>query len=186
MNSSNDTLARIVGSFGVVLAVVAIVLAGYAGGSTPAAAGIGGKTSTEGQYIAALGFGVGTEQSFKTVFNSTGQLTMSSVGTAVTGLNFGKCIILPYATTIAASSSAQVDCQASVNSLAPLPGITINDTVFASLSTSSSNTFGGLSVDEVSASSTAGYISMRITNLTGGTFTWTATATTGISYFALR
>jgi hypothetical protein len=40
------------------------------------AGGLGAYTSTEGEYIAANGFGVGTEHSFSTIIGPTGNLTL--------------------------------------------------------------------------------------------------------------
>lgn len=115
-----------------------------------------------------------------TYLASTGSLTVGSSGTAIARVNTGTCYIKAYATTIAATSSAEVDCQAtaavSASGIAPLTGITFGDAVSATLSTTTAGSVvGGLAITGVSASTTAGYISIRIVNLTGGTYTWPTT-----------
>ncbi len=185
-------------SWALLVALVALIIAitsffVTSGGASHPAGSTAGKTSTSGFYIAGLGFAVGTEQSAKTVFNSSGQLTLSSVGTAVTGLNFGTCFIKAYATTIAASSTGQVDCQATAIPIAgpgtALAGITYGDKIVATLATSTAGTLSeGLDINAVAASSTAGWITLIIANNTGGTFTWpiTGSATGTANYIALR
>lgn len=108
-------------------------------------------------------------------------------GTTVQGLNIGKCVIFPYATTIAASSTAVVDCQAgAVGTLAPLTGVTANDNVQITLASTTSSVSNGLVLTGASASTTNGYITLRVSNLTGATYTWAAAATTSISYISSR
>lgn len=176
--------ALIVGVVALIVAISSFFVA--SGGSHPAGT-TANKTATAGIYIAGLGFGVGSEQSFKTVFNSSGQLTLSSVGSAVTGLNFGTCTIFPYSTTIVASSTAQVDCQAGASGvLTALAGITSGDKVFVTLASTTPTIQNGLIVENASASTTSGFITLRIANATGNTFTWTSTSTSSLSYLALR
>lgn len=105
-------------------------------------------------------------------------------GTQVTGINTGFCNIYAYATTIAASSTGAVDCQTGTASLSPLQGVAVNDVCFVGQATTTPNTVNGL-VFQGSASTTNGYISMRVINNTGGTFTWTAAASTSIPYVCL-
>ena len=121
-------------------------------------------------------------------------------GTKFTRVNAGTCYLQPYATTIAASSTATVDCQGfgAVGSIAPaaastspLQGVALGDVIFATLatSTSASTTAPGLTILAASASTTAGYITLRIYNGVGALFTWAtnagtnAAATGTASYF---
>ena len=121
----------------------------------------------------------------------TGSLKIGSSGTAVTRANTGVCYFKAYATTIAATSSAYVDCQATAavgsitGATTALTGVTFGDNVVVNMSTTTAGTVvGGLVVGGVSASTTAGHIQMRIVNLTGATYTWptTGTATGTASY----
>lgn len=113
-------------------------------------------------------------------------------GTLINRINAGTCYIQSYATTIAASSTVKVDCQATaavggistVNDVA-LTGVTAGDAVQATLATSTAgSTSNGLVIIGASASTTAGYIQLNISNLTGATFTWPVTGTaTGTVYY---
>lgn len=134
--------------------------------------------------------GINTALPFKT----TSTMQIGTNGVALNGLNPGTCYIQPYATTIAATTTAQVDCQgtAAVGTTntandAALSGVAFGDFVTASLSTTTaaSGITGGLSITGVSASTTAGYITLRVLNLTGATYTWPTTgfASGTVSYF---
>jgi len=112
----------------------------------------------------------------------TGTLTTGSSGTAVARQNVGTCYIRPYAATIAATSTAKVDCQATAawnaSGMSALAGVTAGDIVSVTLATSTAGTtLGGLNVTGASASTTAGYIELYINNLTGTTYTWPTTGT---------
>lgn len=114
-----------------------------------------------------------------------------SVSTTVQGTNLqallaGNCIIHAYATTIAATSTATVDCQAGASALTAIPTIAVGDNVFVHATSSWPTTSGGLVIESSQASTTAGYITMTISNLTGATYTWTNTASTSIQYWATR
>lgn len=113
-------------------------------------------------------------------------------GTNVQRLDTGMCYIQAYATTIAASSTGIVDCQATkavggvttANDVA-LVGVSPGDNVVVELATSSqSTTYGGINVDAASASTTPGFIQLYIVNSTGTTYTWptTGSATGTVSY----
>lgn len=114
-------------------------------------------------------------------------------GSQVNTLNYGTCYIKAYATTIAASTTATVDCQAtaavSANGISALTGITVDSKVIATLATSTAGTSGlGISIIGASASTTSGSITLRISNLTGTTYTWpvTGTATGTVQYIAIK
>lgn len=92
-------------------------------------------------------------------------------GTAVSQINAGDCVITSSANTIAATSSATVECAAT--------GARFGDNVSITVSTSSSvSLFGGLVVAGQSASATNDVIILKLFNQTGATFTWTALAST--------
>lgn len=126
----------------------------------------------------------------------TGGTKVGATGTSFTQMNGGICYIQAYATTITASTSVTVDCQgtAAVGGITTafdtaLVGVQNNDNVIASFSTTTAGTVStGVDIVGASASSTAGYITLRIANSTGGTYTWptTGTATGTVSYITFR
>lgn len=115
-----------------------------------------------------------------------GNLQVGSVGSVISGIQSGTCTIFAYSTTIAASSTAQVDCQAGASSLSAISGITSGDRIFASLASTTSAIFEGIDIQWVAASTTPGYITMKLYNGTGGTFTWSSTASSSIPYLVVR
>ena len=184
-----------------VLAVVGIVI-GVAVGylvfkqSTPTLAGAVGVKLAENYdpYIKYNG-GYNSNLPIQTAggMSVTGGTTIGSTGTLINNETWGNCYIKAYATTIAASTTAAVDCQAnaavSANGIAPLPGVGTNDSVQVELSTTTANQpFGGLDLLGASASSTTGYITLLLVNSTGATYTWpvTGTATGTASYESYR
>lgn len=157
-SSTKDILARGLSVVAFLLAVVCLVLLGVSnsGQAGQTAGGIGGKTSTEGTYIAQNGFGVGTEQSFTQIFSSSGKLQTGST-----------CALIVN-TTIAATSTKNYDCA--------VTGVTPNDIVLAGTIASSTPAQGSVFVVGASASSTAGFITFTVVNLTGAVYN---PATTG-------
>lgn len=117
------------------------------------------------------------------IFASTTQSGTS--GTPVSRLNTGFCNIRSHTTTIAASSTQTVECNAGTGSNVALTGVTAGDTILIGMPTTTPTTFGGLKVVGASASSTAGSITLILFNGTGGTFTWTAAASTSLPYIVL-
>lgn len=122
-------------------------------------------------------------------------LKAGQTGTQLSRVNAGTCYVLAYATTIDATSTAIVDCQATaavggittVNASA-LAGVTAGDAVIAQFATSTSgSTLGGVKIIGASASTTSGYIQLNVANLTGTTFTWptTGTATGTVNYLVI-
>ena len=110
---------------------------------------------------------------------NTGTWTQGTNGTAITRVNTGTCFIKAYSATISATSTAQVDCQATQNdssAISALAGVTYGDNVIATLGTSTAGTLGGLVLEGAAASSTSGYLTLYIANLTGTTYTWSTTA----------
>lgn len=92
-------------------------------------------------------------------------------------VNSGVCYLRPYAATIAATSTVNVDCQGtaawSANGVSALTGIVYGDACQLTLATTTAGaTSGALHVAGVTASTTSGYIGVNISNLTGTTHTW--------------
>lgn len=124
---------------------------------------------------------------------NTGTFTQGSTGTAFSRLNGGTCYVQPYATTIAASTTAQVDCQGtqavgSTNTAndTALAGVTLLDSVQAIFASSTSKqSWGSIDVVGASASTTPGFITLIVSNNSGGVFTWptTGNASGTVSYF---
>jgi hypothetical protein len=119
-----------------------------------------------------------------TVLSNSG-IKLNSTSDTISRINSGQCYIQPYATTIAASTTAKVDCQATaaVGSIstandAALNGVSTGDYVQVTLATSTAGTTSnGLVISGANASTTAGYIQLNISNLTGTTFTWPTSGT---------
>jgi hypothetical protein len=135
---------------------------------------VGGVSNYDTLGLSGLQVGTGCNNSFG-----------SCTGTTIARINTGQCFIKPYATTIAASSTAVVDCQATAavgsitGTTAALAGVTLGDNVVATLSTTTAGVAaasGGIVITGASASTTAGYITETISNLSGTTFTWPVNA----------
>lgn len=187
--SNKDIFARLVGVAALSLAVVVLILLGtFAAGQSGTGAGItGGLTSTESTYIAQGGFGVGTEHSFNRIFNSTGQLVLGQSTSPITQILPGTCNIINYSSTIAASTTQQVDCDAGTTG-APvaISGIQSGDKIFIDLASTTPTTYGGLDLVKVAASTTAGTITLWIFNQTGAAFTWANSSTSSLPFIDIR
>lgn len=118
-------------------------------------------------------------------FQTSSTMQVGTNGTVFSQEVSGACYIQPYSATIAASSTAAVDCQGTmatgglttVNDT-PLTGVATGGFSIGILSTSTSGTVSnGLVLSGLSASSTPGYLTGTISNLTGKTFTWPTTGT---------
>lgn len=114
----------------------------------------------------------------------TSILQVGSNGTDLAGIKTGSCTIWASSQTIAATSSAQVECQSATNGTlaSGLTGITADSICSLNNASSTNTTSGSIVVAGVSASSTPGSIVARIANLTGGTFTWDATASSSAKW----
>lgn len=115
--------------------------------------------------------------------NTVGLLTAGSLlignGTTVGHIVApANCTIIANATTIAASSSKDVDCA--------VTGLLPTDTVYPIATSSLSTTYLGVDIVEAHASSTAGFATLTIVNQTGTTFTWTAAASTSVRLFGIK
>lgn len=120
---------------------------------------------------------------------------IGTTGTEITRFNSGTCYFNPTATTMAASTTVDIDCQATAavgvpNSLtaSALTGVTSGDKIQITLSTSTAayngttaTTGGGLIVVGASASTTPGYIRLRLFNAMGTTYTYPVQAVGGVN-----
>jgi hypothetical protein len=168
-----------------VVAILALVISiGNAVGGNQSVS-LGGTTNYDTLGLTGLKVGSGCNDSYG-----------SCTGTSIAQLNAGTCYILPYATTIAATSSAQVDCQGTAaigttnTTLASaLTGVAFGDKVQVTLSTTTAgSTVNGLVLGGATASTTSGYITLKISNLTGTTYTWpvTGNASGTASFITIR
>lgn len=119
---------------------------------------------------------------------------VGTIGSATreANLSMGPCYFAPSATTIAASTSIAVDCQATAGVAAAgesaLAGVLNNDNIQITLSTTTARSgvgsSGSLVVGGASASSTPGYITVWLWNQTGTTYTWpTVGSASGTAYY---
>lgn len=106
------------------------------------------------------------------VGSSSGGTTMSKF------IAPANCTVIASTNTIVASSTKDVDCT--------VTGAVSGDFVVAVATTSISTASNGVAIVAARASTTAGYVTLTLSNLTGGTFTWTATASTSIKAFILK
>lgn len=90
--------------------------------------------------------------------STAGTLQVGASGTAVPKIIEGTCSLIASSFTVAATSTVPMDCV--------VTGAVSGDVVFAQFATSTSPG-NGWAIDQVSASSTSGFITARVTNNTG-------------------
>ena len=128
-----------------------------------------------------------TTGAFSSLATFSGSAKVGASGSTVAQSNFGNCVIWASATTIAASSTKQVDCGSGYNGSTAIGAITPTGTAFVSATSSWPTTvFGGLVIESAQASSTTGYLTLTISNLTGAAYTWTAAASSSINYWIVK
>lgn len=169
MNQENNVGIWVGVGVAIVIAAVSLFLAVRSASVSPAAGAITGITNYDNLGLLSLKVGVGCNSSF-------GYSGCS--GTKWAGIVGGQATIWSSATTIAASSSAQVVLQTSTAGAltSGLTGVTADSICQVFMASSTNSTFLGLAVGGVSASSTAGSIVVQLFNQTGATFTWSAAA----------
>lgn len=133
---------------------------------------------------------------FSSTATFTGAVTMASTtitshktgqtGTQTSGANWGSCNILSSSNTISATTTATVDCAGGTGNGTALAGITAGDNVTLQQGTTTSTVWQGMTILGASASSTSGFITLKLYNSTGGTFTWTTAASSSFRYTARR
>jgi len=110
-------------------------------------------------------------------------LQIGTNGTALNRVNTGFCTIQSTATTIGAYATSTVSCQAATTGgLSPLTGITAGDSCQLGIATTTNTGGADIQVIGASASSTSGYIHAFLANMTGTSFSWSATASTSWPY----
>lgn len=142
----------------ILTAIVTSIAVGvlFLAGTSAKAPSAGGNFSVadkfeDGTIYARGGIKLGTSQT--TFTNSSGQVTIGSSGSALTKAIKGTCNLTGG--TIAATSSAVANCA--------VTGVVDGDLVFATLATSTNN---GVIIG-ARASTTAGFITVRLLNLSG-------------------
>jgi hypothetical protein len=135
-------------------------------------------------YIPIIKYNEGyySELPITTTGTSTSATTTSSgfqvgTGTIVSKFLTGTCNAISYA-ALSATSTLLHDCA--------VTGVSSGDKVFVTLPNTKTSTFGGFSVSNAGASSTANYISFHILNLTGAATSSYVGATTSVQYLVTR
>lgn len=131
-------------------------------------------------YVAfhnSVSFGAGTGPQHYQEESFLQGLQIGSRGTDLKALQKGTCSMIAASFTIAATSSVPVDCA--------VAGAVSGDTVFAGLATSTA-VYGGWEVINASASSTPGFITLRLVNNTGASAVIPASIASSTPYLLLR
>jgi hypothetical protein len=108
-----------------------------------------------------------------------GGLQIGQRGTFVTNMLKGTCSLIAPSFSVVASTSVAMDCA--------VTGVQAGDTVFAMLASSTATAIGpGWEITGVSASTTSGFITIALTNGTGGTAVIPASLASTTRYLILR
>ena len=175
MSNKNLTIGLIV------VAIIAIIgVFTPVGQSLSASFGsVGGKLIEQYDPYVRYNGGISTALPFKT----TSTMQIGSNGNMTNQLSFGSCTIYANANTIAASSTQQVACNGNTTGgITAIANIPANANCSLIEASSTATTGSGLIVTGASASSTAGSIVAGLSNLTGTTFTWSATASSSAQW----
>lgn len=176
-----------------IVALVAIVIAGatFFGLNKGAQTALLGSTSCANITCLAGGLrlvadaGGDFESDVAAVFS--GGIQMGTSGTNITRVNSGFCNIRSSALTVLGFAPQQVECNGGTNSNVALTGVTAGDRCFLSEATTTNPAAGGsLFIQGVSASSTAGSLTVIVNNASTTAFTWTAVASTSWAYHCER
>lgn len=161
-----------------VLIVIALVAIGAVTVSRSDAPSLG--TTGAASYVALptwFGGGLSIGSSQQLNVSSTGGLTLGASGTALSQVIDTTCTAIAY-TSLAATSSQQLDC--------PVTGAVSTDRVLVALPLAASNAALGFTIGGAAASTTAGYVSFRLYNLTGAATSSYAQATTSVHVIVTR
>lgn len=144
----------------IAVAIIAVASLGIVltSGSAPSSPSFGGVTNYDEVDATAIKIG-------------------GSNGSRIGLIAFGGCNMIASSFSFAASSSVAVDCA--------VPGVVTGDSVEAWFATSSSNGAGWL-VTQSSASTTAGFITLRIVNNTGASAVIPASIASSTKYLVLH
>jgi hypothetical protein len=148
---------------GVVLALIVFPASFLVGRVTGGSSLLGGSAYEALPKWFGNGLQAGLTQQFAVdsngVLSTTGGLSVGSSGTTITKIIEGTCsLIVAGSYTLTASTTTAADC--AVTGAAP------GDMVFAQFATST-NVGSGFSISGASASTTSGYITLRVYNGTG-------------------
>lgn len=117
------------------------------------------------------------ESDVAALFSST--LSLGTNGTTLSQLQKGTCSVIGATSGIVASTSIALDCA--------VTGVVTGDTVFAQFATSTPSATGmGWLITRASASTTSGFITLSVTNGTGGTANLSASLGSSTKYLILR
>lgn len=108
----------------------------------------------------------------------TGSLTVGTNGTTLSQIQKGTCSLISNAFTVTASSSLSMDCA--------ITGVVPTDVVFGQFATSTMASGPGWLINGAQASSTAGFITFTVSNLTGGNAVLPMRLASSTQYLILR
>lgn len=179
------TNQKLLGAF---VGLALVVLGGFVGYQLQSDR-VGGSSFHE-QFPIFFDGGLNAGSAAQLTIDSSGNLVTSgttklgSSGTALTSIVTGTCTIWAPAQTIAATTTQAVECQSATNGTlaSGLTGVTSGAFCAVLTASSTNSTIGGIVVAGTSASTTAGSIVLRLSNLTGTTFTWNATASSSAKW----
>jgi hypothetical protein len=160
-----------------VIAALGLLAAGFFAGRAVAPAF---GTAGVNEYKAGItwfGSGIYAGSSQQLAVSSAGALTLGASGTSIAQLQKGTGSLIMSSYTVAPTSTVAADIAIS--------GIQPGDLVFATFATSSA-VFGGWEVVSASASSTAGYATLRIVNDTGASAVIPASIASSTPYLIVR
>lgn len=158
-----------------VVAVLALLLGVWTWWTMPKAPATGLVGATSGMHL---------EDYLPYVRSNGGTYTelpirIGANGTDVSQLQKGTCSLIMPSFSLVASTSVTADCA--------ITGVTSTDVVFAQFATTTANTNGpGWLVVGANASTTAGFITLSISNLTGATAIIPASVASTTKYLILR
>lgn len=163
----------------IVVVILLIVVGAVAYFSSSSTSGRGGTSNAD---TISLGGSLLTGQDP----TQGGTLQVGLTGTGIAHINAGTCTINAYSATIAATGTAQVDCSAGVSGPVAITGILPGDRILASLASTTVANNEGLDIQWAAASTTPGYITLKIFNGSGAAYTWVSTASSSITYFDFK
>ena len=107
----------------------------------------------------------------------------SLAGTPVSGILFGTCTAINYSSSFPATSTLQMDCAVPNMPASSTPSqVDVSLSVQTTASGQPINGYGGIVVQGASASSTAGFITFDLLNLTGAATSQFKSATSSVNY----
>ena len=136
----------------------------------------GSITCLEGGLRLVTDAGGDFESDVAAVFGGT--FTLGSSGTALSQLQKGSCNLLTAGATVTATTTKQFDCA--------VTGVISTDTVFATGTSTIAANGGVMFISGATASTTNGFITVWVTNLTGANNTVPLGIASSTKYLILR